>query len=238
MRIANLRRNVKNQYQWLLFDADETLLDYVQTEKHAFKASCLASGVEFQHYYLERYSAINQSLWRELEAGRITQTELKTKRFQILFEELRLNQDPSAFCAEYLTNLGKTDFTLDGAVDLLKKLNSKYEIAIVTNGLKKVQEQRIKNTNIANYIKTMIVSEDVGVSKPDPRFFEYVVKQIKFNDKKRMLIIGDNLNSDIIGGNRFGIDTCWFNPSEKKNGTDAKPAYTVGSLAELEKMLL
>ena len=221
------------KYQWLLFDADGTLLNYDQSEKHALTEAFKAFQIDNKTNYLEKYRRINANLWSELEKGSITSEKLRVKRFEILFNDLKLNINPTNFSEKYLDALGKTGFLIKGALELLNKLDKSINLAIITNGIKEVQNNRLQKTQLNKYFKHLIISEEVGVAKPDKLFFEYILNKINFYKKNKILIIGDSLKSDILGGNLSNIDTCWYNRLNKKNRTNIQPTYEIDDLMDI-----
>ncbi|RLD66831.1 MAG: noncanonical pyrimidine nucleotidase, YjjG family [Bacteroidetes bacterium] len=221
------------KYEWLLFDADGTLLNYDQSEKHALTETFKAFQIDNKTNYLQKYRRINANLWSELERSLITSEKLRVKRFDILFNDLKLNISPANFSEKYLNALGKTGFLIKGARELLNKLDKSINLAIITNGIKEVQNSRLQKTKLNKYFKHLIISEEVGVAKPDKLFFEYTLNKINFYKKNGILIIGDSLKSDILGGNMSNIDTCWFNPTNKKNRTNIKPTYEINNLMQI-----
>lgn len=223
----------KVKYKWLLFDADGTLLNYDQSEKFALLEAFKTFHLEFHPEYLEKYREINARLWSELEKGTITSKKLRVKRFELLFDELNFSAPPDNFGKKYLEALGQTDFVMEGAHEVLTKLNRGTGLAIITNGIKEVQHNRLNKSNLADYFKHIIVSEEAGVAKPDKLFFDYTLGRINFHHKEEILVIGDSLKSDILGGNLSGIDTCWYNPQGSKNGSPIKPTYEISRLADI-----
>lgn len=82
-----------------------------------------------------------------------------------------------------------------------------------------------------------MISEEVKVSKPNPKIFEHALNNMNHIDKRNVLMVGDSLTSDIQGGINFGIDTCWFNPNKIVNRTDIKPTYEISNLMKLKNIL-
>jgi len=225
------------KYKWLLFDADGTLLDYEQSEKHSLEQAFKQAGIEMQTPHLESYQKINAFLWSELEKGKITSKRLRVKRFELLLDEMNLNADAEMFSKTYLDALGQTGFLISGALEILNKLHGTYKLAIITNGIKETQQGRFKKANLNRYFEQIIISEEAGIAKPDKGFFDYTMDKIDFHNKRELLIIGDSLNSDILGGNLSGIDTCWLNPKGNINKTDIKPDYEIKDLMELVRII-
>lgn len=225
-------------YKVILFDADETLFDFKKTEREAFKNTMMEFGFDYdESYHFSIYKEINTAIWKELEEGIITQEKLKIERFKRLNDKLNAGFDEEEFSKAYMINLGNGSFLLDGAIELIEDLSSKYILSIVTNGLTIVQERRVKNSVIAKYFKDIVISEEVGISKPNPEIFEYALSNIEGVNKNEILMIGDSLSSDIRGGINYGIDTCWFNMHKEKNNSGLIPTYEVSSYKELADLL-
>ena len=227
------------KYKVILFDADETLFDFKKAEKEAFKNSMLELDIEYdENYHFATYKEINTAIWKELEEGLITQEKLKTERFKRLIDKLDMTFDENDFANIYMTHLGNGSFLFDGAMELIEDLSSKYILSIVTNGLTSVQERRLKKSTIAKHFKDIVISESIGISKPNPDIFEHAINNLGTFIKDEVLLIGDNLNSDIRGGINYNIDTCWYNPNKLENKTDLKPTYEICDYTELRRLLL
>ena len=110
-------------------------------------------------------------------------------------------------------------------------------MVLLTNGLSSVQHPRFRRSSIFHYFDSVVVSEDVGIAKPHSGIFEHTMKTLGHSCKNDVLMIGDNLRSDIQGGVNFGIDTCWYNPNRKKNESGITPSYEIEHLLQLENIL-
>lgn len=222
-----------NKYDVILFDVDDTLFDFRLSEKYAFQQSFEKFGypnglTDFR----ADYNQISRVLWGELEQGQITLAKLATERFKRLFIKHNLPIDPNLFSRTYLTNLGQQAHLMPGALELCKQLDH-TRLAIITNGFTDVQLSRIANSPLHNTFKAIITSEQVGISKPNPKIFDAVFSQLKLARKDNVLIVGDSLTSDMQGGMNYGIDTCWFNPNELDNKTKVRPTYEIKQLMDL-----
>jgi 2-haloacid dehalogenase len=159
-------------------------------------------------------------------------------RFARLFNEIGVYHDVKDFNEKYLSELGKGSFLIDGALEICKEITScNKKIYIVTNGILTTQKARIEHSAIKEYISDFFVSELVGYQKPHALYFEYVFSHIPHTDKNGILLIGDSLSADILGGNNAGIDTCWFNESGDINTTDIIPDYEISGLSELKEYI-
>lgn len=226
------------KYEIILFDADETLFDFKKSEREAFKNTIIEFDIEYdESHHLKIYQEINTVIWRELEQGLITQKELKVERFKRLSDRLNANFDAIEFSKAYIKHLANASFLFDDSAALVESLCRDYKLTIVTNGLTDVQHHRIGKSPIGKYFEDVIVSEEVQVSKPDPRIFDAALKNGKYTEKSKVLMVGDSLTSDIQGGINFGIDTCWYNPDKKTNNTKIKPTYEISTLMELKNIL-
>lgn len=226
------------QYNWLLFDADNTLFDFDRSAEQAFAQALEIMKIGHQPDYFKLYKEISDSCWRKFEDGLMTADELRRERFHLFFLEIQAQYDPLEANACYLKELANQALLLDGARSLLERLRRhNFRMSIITNGLKEVQRPRLAKAALDQYFDVIVVSDEIGHSKPDEAFFEYTFQQLGRPDKERMLVIGDNLNSDIRGGQNFGLKTCWFNPLQQKNTTDVQPNYEIQHLRELEPLL-
>lgn len=220
-------------YKVIIFDADQTLFDFKKSEEHTLQKTMLEFNIDYdKEYHLPQYKIINSAIWKELEQGFISQKELKIERFKRYIKKLNLNLDEVEFAKNYNKNLSKASFLYENSMDIIKKLKKDYTLTIITNGLKDVQDGRIKGSDIASYFEDIVISEEVQVAKPNPQIFEIALKNINYRDKSKVLIVGDSLTSDIQGGINFGIDTCWLNP-EGKDNKGIIPTYEIKDLREL-----
>lgn len=227
------------KYKVILFDADETLFDFKKAEKEAFRKTMIDFGVDYdENYHFNTYKEINTAIWKELEQGLITQEKLKVERFRRFINKINMHFNENDFASTYMKYLGEGSFLFEGAIELVKDLSNKYTLSIVTNGLTTVQERRIKKSVIAKYFKDIVISEEIGVAKPHPAIFEHAIKNLGEFKKHEVLMIGDNFNSDIMGGINYNIDTCWYNPNKVENKSDLSPTYEMVDYKEIRNLLL
>lgn len=233
-----LTRRVTMKYEIIIFDADETLFDFRRSERDALEKTMVEFDIAYdENHHLKIYQGINNAIWKEFEEGRISQAHLKVERFKRLSKHLNTGFDEHEFAKCYMKHLGNASFLFDESAELVESLHKNFRLTIITNGLAEVQSNRIKRSGIAEYFEDIVISEEVKISKPDKRIFEHAMNNIKHTDKRKVLIVGDSLTSDIQGGINFGIDTCWYNPSKSENKTGIKPTYEISNLAELKEIL-
>lgn len=226
------------KYEVILFDADETLFDFNKAEASALEKTMIGHGIDYDdEFHLGHYRKINRVIWDEFENNLITVKDLKVERYRRFFEELGMSINPKEFSHSYLLALGEMAFLFNGAKEILDELHKEYKLVLITNGLAKVQRSRLEKTLLQNYFDSIIISEEIGVSKPNVGIFEHAFESIRHSNKSTALIVGDSLKSDIKGGLNFGIDTCWYNPEGIVNNTDIKPKYEIKSFNELKDIL-
>lgn len=226
------------KYEIILFDADETLFDFKKSERNAFKNTMFEFNIDYdENHHLKIYHDINSSIWKEFEEGLISQEKLKVERFKRLSANLNISFDEIEFAKSYMNHLANASFLYEDSVALLESLHKNFRLSIITNGLKYVQNNRIRKSIIAKYFDDIVVSEEVMVSKPNPKIFEHALNNINHTDKSNVLIVGDSLTSDIQGGINFGIDTCWFNPNKIVNKTGIIPTYEISNLMHLKDIV-
>ena len=227
----NLR--VPPRYPCLLFDADDTLFDYRRAEAEALRAAFEAFGIASRPEWLPVYQRVNAAAWRALEEGSVTPARLRVVRFEQLFAELGIALEPAAFSAVYLRQLAAQAQLVEGALAVVEALRADHRIAIITNGLADVQRPRLALSPLASSIEHLFISEELGVAKPDPAFFDIALARMAVTDRRGVLVIGDSLSSDIAGGVASGLDTCWFNPDARPRGDGPAATYEIRRLDEL-----
>jgi len=224
-------------YEFLIFDADHTLFDFDRAEKNAIIRVLYETGQPYNDILLELYKNVNTALWKKFEKNEITQIKIKTERFRLFFEKAGITGDFQKASVNYLEYLSQGSYLLSGSEELIFTLKKSYIIGLLTNGISTVQHPRLENSVFKNVFDAVVVSGDVGVNKPDPRIFQLLADKAGFFDKKRMLMIGDSLTSDMQGGINYNIDTCWYNPNRKHNSTEVVPTYEISKLNELYSIL-
>jgi 2-haloacid dehalogenase len=221
------------KYTTLLFDADNTLWDFDLSEKFALFKVLDEEGIEFEPEHLDIWHVVNKLCWHQLEQGQLSAEDLRWVRFERFFEQLEKRADYQDMGLRYSFHLGSTDFMLPGAKVLLEKLAVQRKLALITNGLKEVQRRRIQNTGIEEFFDVIIISDEIGVAKPSTAFFDYTFEVLGHPEKENTLVIGDSLNSDILGGNNYGLKTCWYNPNRLVANSGVVPHYQIQTLEEL-----
>ncbi len=222
-------------YTWLFFDADGTLFDFDVAEKLALTSILEDLGHTLSDDAHQHYQRVNKELWAAFEQGKVTQAEIKTKRFEVWLETLNISADVDKVSFSYLTYLSQQGALLEHALDIIQTLSKNYNMLLLTNGLKEVQRPRFNASVLKPYFTDIIVSGEIGFAKPDPRIFDAAFEKIGNPAKHEVLMIGDSLSADIGGGIHYGLDTCWYDPL--KAGSSLNITHTIHDLRELLDIL-
>lgn len=226
-------------YQYLLWDIDGTILDFLASEKYAIRTLFQKYKIgECTDEMLQQYSQINVKYWEALERNEMTKPQILVGRFREFFETI--GADPKLaedFNRDYQLTLGEHIEYVKHAKEMLSKEKGKYVLVAVTNGTKVAQSKKLRLSGLDKVFDYVFISEDVGVEKPNKAYFDYVFEQTEIVEKEKVLIIGDSLTSDMKGGEAAGIDTCWYNPEHKENTKNISVTYEIDDLCQLEEIL-
>lgn len=223
------------KYNILLFDADNTILDFDKAEEQALKRAFAESGLHFDDDALTVYRRNNMRQWRLFEQGVIREkSEVLSSRFVETFNELGLTADSAVTADLYEQYLHEGFFVIYNAEQVLQGLQKLgCRLYLVSNGVLSIQNSRMKGSGMDKYFLKRFVSEEVGFPKPRKEYFDYCFANIADFDASKTLIIGDSLTSDVQGGVNAGIDTCWYNPKHEINVLGIKPTYEIDDLQNL-----
>lgn len=225
------------KYQTLLFDVDDTLLDFGAAEDVALRLLFEEQAFPFTDEIKAHYRKINQGLWREFEEGKVDRDTVLNSRHTRLFKEYGRDVDGALLEKSYRDYLGEGHQLISGAFELITRLHEKYNLYIVTNGVSDTQDKRLRDSELFPFFEGIFVSDAIGYQKPMKEFFDFVFANIPNFSKEEALLIGDSLNADIKGGQLAGLDTCWLNPAKKPNDSNVVPTYEIQALEELYSIL-
>lgn len=223
---------MNRKYDVLLADNDGTLMDFDCSERIALASAFEKHGIELTQAREARYSEINRLLWEAFERKETTQEALRVDRFRIFLEEIGSDVNPVSLSDVFLDELSKRADEVEGAYEFLQEAVKRVPVIIVTNGIPSVQRSRFAVSRMTPLFTGVVISGEIGVAKPDPRFVEHALRLAGVS-KDRALLLGDSLTSDVAAANAAGVDGCWFNPKGKKNNSPFKPDYEVRTLKEV-----
>lgn len=227
------------KYSTILWDLDQTLLNFDLSMDYAIRAVFDQFGLSIDDAIVARYDKINRSYWNRLELGEITKEEVKIGRFRALFQELGISHiSPEEMAPAYQEKLGSVYFYMDGARELVDRLRSEgYRQYIVTNGVNSTQENKLRMSGLDQVMDGVFVSELIGYPKPMKEFFDACFKALPGIERAECILVGDSLTSDMKGANNAGITACWFNPEGRKKDIDVRTEYEIRRLEELLSIL-
>ena len=198
--------------KYVLLDLDGTLLDFKASEKKAF----INTIYKFKDIIPSddiclKFSQINEELFNEFAKGNLKRIEFQRLRFKKMTELLNTDIDEVKFNEFYVKNLEVQAELYNDAIILLDYLKNKYKLYVASNGMYKVQINRLKIAKIFDYFTDIFISEDIGYNKPDANFFKAIISKIGDNNLDEYIIIGDRIDADIKGGISFGINAILVN---------------------------
>ncbi len=229
------------KYDYLIFDADHTVIDFDEDERRAFRAVFSAVGRSVDDCVIEdcwTYSAQN---WAELGLNNVHLDAVQNTFHQTYYEHVRclmayldrthgLNGRLDEGARVFDRTLSLSAHYIQNADELIKKLSRKYRVCIATNGLTEMQHGRLQQ--IKPYLSGLFISEEMGVIKPNRLFFEKMLNTLGV-EPSRCLMIGDSISSDVRGANCVGMDAVWFN---RRGVTAPSDVTLVGEIACLEEI--
>lgn len=226
------------KYQHIFFDLDHTLWDFDRNAEetlielfHSYQLKTL--GIDSCEQFIALYTKNNHQLWADYHLGKITKDFLRAERFSKTFKQLGVNPEaiPPQFEDDYVNISPTKTHLFEGAKEVLAYLNEKYTLHIISNGFKETTLTKMHHSNLYPYFKSIIISEDVGVNKPNPLIFQHALTRAKAQ-KMESIMIGDSLEADIDGALNFGIDAIFFNPTEKE-----KPRHVPFQINHLKTLM-
>lgn len=229
------------KYNTLFIDLDDTLFDFTAASREAFRETYELLGYEcfFESFdqFLRIYEPRNKELWQEYNAGRISKEQLNKMRYNYPLEAVGHPDENlgTRFCVEALGRIPHKNMLLPGALELLDYLSVKYELFILSNGFVELQSKKMATTGLTKYFKRLILSEEIGINKPDPALFEYALK-VSGAQKSSTLMIGDAFESDILGAANAGLDQMFLNRNGEKN-LSFRPTFEVCRLSEISQYI-
>lgn len=228
-------------YRHIFFDLDHTIWDFdknaEETLQELFVIHKLKDiGLHSPELFIETYTRNNHRLWARYHVGEITKDYLREARFKSTFLDLGVHPDlvPVGFEDEYVKLCPTKTNLFPDAHEVLTYLKSKYVLHLISNGFRESTEIKIAGSNIGNYFDQVIISENVGVNKPDPKIFQHAL-DVSGAKKEESLMIGDSIEADVRGALSFGMDAIFFNALGVDKPDDIP--VEIRGLKELMRML-
>lgn len=241
-------------YGILLIDADDTVFDFRRAERLALAAMLTARGLPVTPEVQDFYTMTNLKLWKQLEQGRLSRDGVLTGRFDALIDYISREsiwhpewdlagrdwaaEDSGLLNRLYLDELARQPALLPQVEETLPALAARCRLFLITNGVTRVQRGRLELSPVARYFEAIFISEELGVDKPDPLFFERTLAGIGPADPADILVVGDSLTADISGAVNAGLDSVWMNFARRELPAGCpQPTYIVTSWRELAALV-
>lgn len=229
-------------YKGILFDLDNTLLDYDRSELQAMGEALSRHGLDagdaaFWEPFWHHFCKSNYTYWSERFERKLHILEVLEWSFRDAFAEIgAADFSPRAFAESYWERFCGLYIPEEGAKETLARLHGRYRMGIVSNGVGEAQRLRLAAGRLDHYFDAIAVSDEAGIGKPDPRIFQAILDSMGLA-KEDVLFVGDSLRDDYEGARRAGIDFCFYNRKRIPLEPHVQPAFTIESLAELENVL-
>lgn len=226
------------RYQQIIFDVDDTLIDFAATENYAFNSLFKAHHWPASAALQRQYHAYNQGLWRKLEQGQLNYAQLTKTAFQVFLKKhLHIAVNGQQIMNEYRSYFGQAHKLLPGVKDSLKFAKRQgYKLTILSNGEQYMQRHRLQLAGILSYFDLIVTSEEAHYQKPNPHAFDYFFSRTEIGPSQTVFF-GDGLQSDILGATRYGFDSVWYNHRHRKNTLHLHPLFEVDNYAQLVKLM-
>ncbi|MEN8788088.1 MAG: YjjG family noncanonical pyrimidine nucleotidase [Flavobacteriaceae bacterium] len=217
----------------VFFDLDHTLWDFEKNSRLTFLKIFESNGIDQDiDDFLTIYVPLNLQYWKLYREERITKKALRYERLKKAFDAVDYEVDDpmiNLLSEQYIEHLSSFNHLIPNAVEILDYLKPKYRLHIITNGFQEIQEKKLKKSNILNYFDQVVNSEMAGVKKPDPGIFKLALKMANTKADQSMMI-GDNIEADILGARAVGLNTLHFNVHNEPIHDYAKIIHDLGEI--------
>ena len=231
-------------YRNIFIDLDDTIWDFTANSHIALEVMYRDLDIAriFPDYevFSANYYAKNSELWQLYHHGKIDKDYLVIERYAHLLRSVGYNDKDNALAsrmnAYYLNVLAEQTLLVPHAVELLDYLKDKgYNLYILSNGFTEVQQRKLQSAGIDGYFARIVLSEEIGINKPDRRLFDYAL-QVTDSKAEDTMIIGDNYDADILGAMNAGWGQIYFDRNHR-GITDQQPQHTIDSLDKVKEIL-
>ncbi len=229
--------------KWIFFDLDDTLFDFssaslISLRKLYQETPEIQTRFSSPEAFIDEYHIHNKRMWQLHESGQISADFLKPERFRLTVAPDREDEDTRKAMRtindRYLWHLGECNAQMEGAKQLLEELSKKHLIGVLTNGFTEVQYRKLRSTGLDRYIQRMVISDEIGIQKPDSRLFRHAEQETGATPESTIMI-GDNPDNDIQGALDAGWKAIYF-AWKGKPFASSSPLF-LGSISSLKELL-
>lgn len=231
----------RKKYKCIFFDLDHTLWDYEKNAEDTLTElyhhySLQQAGISDPYLFYLKFKEVNLSLWDLYDRNLVDQNFIRKERFKKILTHFNAydEQLSDTFSDHYLATCPKKNNLIPHTLDILEYLRSKYNLTVITNGFEEIQNVKMVSGNLHHFFDHVITSQKAGHKKPSEKIFQFALALNNVSESE-VIMIGDNLVTDIGGARQAGIDNIFFN--REKMIHDQKPDYEIGCLSELKNIL-
>ena len=208
--------------KWIFFDLDDTLWNFSANSAESLKklyeiSPILRKLFPSREEFIDIYHHHNYQLWQMYSRGEVTTSQLKHERWRRTLAT-RQFEVLTAVCEElernYLDILARGTEKMEGAEEMLKEITKFSLVGILSNGFTRTQYAKLENSGLWRYVTRVIVSEEIGINKPDKRLFDFAIQET--GATQPVLMVGDNFEADVLGAMKAGWKAIWFTSSDNK----------------------
>lgn len=240
-----------DKYEIIIFDLDDTLIDNLENIRYAYKRMLEYVGEEYKEEEFIRWNEFDRQFWIDRSNGKIIIPEeykspkdkmveyVRSLRYFLYFNGKITLEHAFEINKIYIDSLNEKVIPIEGAYETLKYLHNKYKLVIATNGPSlavKSKLSKIGCLELIDYIFSADLTYQI-VSKPKKEYFDELFEYINYDNKEKILMVGDSIYSDIQGGINAGIDTCWYNSNNQENISIYEPTIIIKRLNQLTEIL-
>jgi YjjG family noncanonical pyrimidine nucleotidase len=229
-------------YKAIIFDLDNTLLNYSASELQCMQQTVAAHGLfegeedQWQQFW-QNYLKINYQYWMSFVTKQSQHRSIQDVLIESFRDTVKVEEQQYYSLAHtYWQNFCDTCIYEQGANDVLHAVSSSYQLGIISNGIGAAQRKRLVAGNIDHLFQSIIVSDEIGIRKPNKEIFEAALEQLQLSPSE-VLFVGDSLQDDYAGARNSGIDFCYYNRNRQELAERYKPHYRIDSLSQLLEVI-
>lgn len=224
----------------MLFDLDDTLFDHRASSRAALAEVHRRHAAQTEFDAFERHHMhYLEEMHLEVLAGRLALDDARRERFRRVFRALGIelsDDEVDAVAAAYRSGYVTARRPIDGALDLLRALDGRVRIGIVSNNLLDEQRDKLEFCGFAPFVDALIVSDEFGISKPDPALFHIALERLGVSAGDAVMI-GDSWAADIVGATRAGVRAIWYNPARRPAPSEPGGVSQIHTLRPIDVVL-
>lgn len=216
----------------IFMDIDDTIFDFSLCVRGAFWEACAAAKITAVEETYQAFCRIDAALWDMQKAGRLTVDDVVRVRASRFTEAVNASTQAAAFQQAFQRALSAQTVFVQNASSVIRSLSGRFPLYAASNGMLDMQLSRLKSAELLLYFSDVFVSDEIGFEKPDGRFFTECLNRVHFRPEE-VLMVGDSLQSDIVGAAKTGLKSCWLNTAKRPNPSGMVPDYEIRELPEL-----